>query len=229
MTSSDKQMNRRTFIKKSAMLGAGISLAGAALSRVSWQSTESMMLEIICDSPDQALHNLNKLAASLPVRQNIQVQQLRCTGMHTGDIVFTSNNQLIDYRTSKTAFAGELAGLARKLDLPRKIQDPVLLQLSASNGNFSPDRFDVFIQGKLVERLDLSTTEDNIIFESQNGVAHVEVKDGTARIVEASCRHKTCMKLGAISKAGQSLTCIPNEIRISLSGKRVDDVDAIVA
>jgi hypothetical protein len=47
------------------------------------------------------------------------------------------------------------------------------------------------------------------------------------KIVSASCKHKTCMKLGAISRPGQSLVCIPNRLRVVIEGGNDFGVDGI--
>ncbi|MBI5323675.1 MAG: NusG domain II-containing protein, partial [Ignavibacteriae bacterium] len=43
----------------------------------------------------------------------------------------------------------------------------------------------------------------------------------------SSCKHKNCIHTGAISKAGQSIICIPNNIRIALDGNYLNNVDSI--
>lgn len=55
--------------------------------------------------------------------------------------------------------------------------------------------------------------------------ATVIVEDGTVRVENSDCRDKTCEKFGKISNAGESIICIPNRLRIRISGK--SEVDAV--
>ncbi len=51
------------------------------------------------------------------------------------------------------------------------------------------------------------------------------IKDGYAYIVEANCKDHICIKQGKINKKGQTITCLPNKITVSI--KSDDDIDII--
>ena len=51
------------------------------------------------------------------------------------------------------------------------------------------------------------------------------VEKGTIRVVDVDCPDKICQARGAISKAGQTIVCVPNRIVIKIAGK--SEVEAI--
>lgn len=54
---------------------------------------------------------------------------------------------------------------------------------------------------------------------SERGENTVEISPGGARILDASCPDKLCMRTGVIKKAGESIVCLPNRLVISILGK----------
>jgi len=51
---------------------------------------------------------------------------------------------------------------------------------------------------------------------SANGVNHVYISDGTARITHADCPDHLCVRAGAISRTWHHLACLPNQVAVSL-------------
>jgi hypothetical protein len=58
-----------------------------------------------------------------------------------------------------------------------------------------------------------------------NGVT-VSIEDGRARVLSSDCRDQTCVKMGAIDLAGESIVCLPNRVSVVLSGE--DALDAVL-
>jgi hypothetical protein len=57
----------------------------------------------------------------------------------------------------------------------------------------------------------------------------VEIRGKTAFIEDSPCPNKTCIAMGAISKAGQWVACLPNRVFVRIEGGRKDaGVDATV-
>lgn len=56
--------------------------------------------------------------------------------------------------------------------------------------------------------------------------ATVKIKDGSISITESDCPDKVCVNTGEISKQGESIVCVPNEIVITIGGER--EVDVVV-
>lgn len=47
----------------------------------------------------------------------------------------------------------------------------------------------------------------------------VRIEDGYVWVEDADCADKTCERTGKISRAGQSIVCLPNGIVVTISGK----------
>ena len=57
----------------------------------------------------------------------------------------------------------------------------------------------------------------------------VEISGKTVRIIDSPCPNKTCIAAGAISKPGQWVACLPNQVFVSVEGRRANDgIDASV-
>jgi hypothetical protein len=55
----------------------------------------------------------------------------------------------------------------------------------------------------------------------------VEIRGKSVRIVASPCPNKTCIAAGAIERPGQWLACLPNQVFVSIEGRRADGgVDA---
>lgn len=53
------------------------------------------------------------------------------------------------------------------------------------------------------------------------------IKDGKADITEADCPDKVCVKQKPISKAGESLVCLPNKIIITVVEGEENELDGV--
>lgn len=62
-----------------------------------------------------------------------------------------------------------------------------------------------------------SLAEDQIIeVDGKKDKTKIEIKDGAARILFSPCPNKTCMARPAISKRGEWLACLPNEVLLEI-------------
>ena len=84
-----------------------------------------------------------------------------------------------------------------------------------TDGNF-------FILSSPEIEAEYSLFEDRTI---ELGYASVIVEDGTVRIENSTCGDKICERTGAISKAGESIICVPNRISIVVWGET--EVDSV--
>ena len=50
----------------------------------------------------------------------------------------------------------------------------------------------------------------------QGGQNHLVIQDGCARIEEADCPDKLCVKQGTVSESGESLVCLPNRVVVAV-------------
>jgi hypothetical protein len=53
--------------------------------------------------------------------------------------------------------------------------------------------------------------------DGKDGAVTIEVKNGTAAIMESPCQRKLCVQQGYISRVGQSVVCLPEGIKLEIS------------
>ena len=56
------------------------------------------------------------------------------------------------------------------------------------------------------------------IYELNGGTNILHIKDGEAWLEDADCPDKLCVKQGKISANGETITCLPNRITITVYG-----------
>ncbi len=76
--------------------------------------------------------------------------------------------------------------------------------------------------GKLISRVKLS---DDGEIELSGCV--LEVSDGKIRMKQSDCPDKVCVKTGEISRAGESIVCVPNKVSVEISGSDGNGADVI--
>ena len=73
----------------------------------------------------------------------------------------------------------------------------------------------VRVDGREVARYNL---DQNGTYELNGGTNILVIEDGAARITEADCPDRLCVRQGWISKAGQAITCLPNRLTVTVYG-----------
>ena len=76
----------------------------------------------------------------------------------------------------------------------------------------------ISVDGETVERCALSTYEGGT-YESRGYTLTVEVADGAVYVASSDCPNQDCVHSGAISRAGQSIVCLPEQVVVTLEGK----------
>ena len=100
----------------------------------------------------------------------------------------------------------------------------VLLFLAAAlKDNGKENVIEIKIDGVVKGRYALS--EDREL--NLNGTSRLVIKDGKADITEADCPDKVCVKQKPISKAGESLVCLPNKIIITVVEGEENELDGV--
>ena len=56
----------------------------------------------------------------------------------------------------------------------------------------------------------------------------LEIRDGQASVVDANCGDHTCVRTGAVSRAGQRIICLPHRLEIRVMGGADSGVDITV-
>lgn len=63
--------------------------------------------------------------------------------------------------------------------------------------------------------------------EGPLGISVVEIRGGVVRMISSPCPDETCVAVGSISRPGEWIACLPNQVFIYVEGNRSgDDVDA---
>lgn len=83
----------------------------------------------------------------------------------------------------------------------------------------------VSVKGEEIHRLSLSQVQ-NIPFAGAIDTVRV-LTDGThIWLKDSPCPYKICEKMGKISRAGEMIVCVPNQIVVRILPQNTDDLDA---
>ncbi|MCL1873213.1 MAG: NusG domain II-containing protein [Clostridiales bacterium] len=94
--------------------------------------------------------------------------------------------------------------------------------LQVGEGRVSPQTAEIYYQGQFYQKIPLG--KDQLIPIGNN---LLEIKNGQAVMIAADCPDKVCLKTGPISRQGQLICCLPNQILVRLSGGQEEGLDAI--
>lgn len=226
-------MKRRDFLRKSSLIVAGAACAGMGglRPRPAWAgitTPNDFCLDIVTDQPGYAIPRIEQMIRHSALRhRTITFEEYQLPGRHMGDIAFVRSHRLIDFRNAPDAFSRQLTDLAKALSLPRRTDTPMLLRFYTEDEAAVPHYVNILRGNVLLERLPLAEARAAHRIEGAKASVTLVIKDRSVRIVAATCKHKTCMKLGAISRPGQSLVCIPAQISVALEGRDGFGVDSI--
>jgi|SRR5690554_3637877 len=76
----------------------------------------------------------------------------------------------------------------------------------------------VEIDGEVAAQFPIYEDQAEIRFETSNGYNILEIADGRARIAEADCPDKLCVKTGWRQQVGQLIVCLPNRLIVRIVG-----------
>lgn len=104
----------------------------------------------------------------------------------------------------------------------------VLLSLGAVILSRTGAAVQVRVSGRIVATYPLSEDREEEIAGADGGVNLLVIRDGGARIEEASCPDKLCVGMGVIRRAGQSIICLPNQVVVEIvDSSGLPDTDAV--
>lgn len=83
----------------------------------------------------------------------------------------------------------------------------------------------VRVDGIETERHALSV---NGVFPLNGGSNTLVIENGEAWLSEANCPDLLCVKMGKIRYSGQTITCLPNRLTVTVEGGESDGVDLVV-
>ena len=226
-------MNRRRLIRNCSLVAGG--LAAAKTMRLWPQplfaapaAMSQFSLNVLTSDPDRAVPVVESLitGSNLPAGR-LRVTESTLAGCHIGDLVFIRNNRLVDFWQGADEFSLRLRELARSLGFPKTLTNPVLLEFRSGWKSSPAQTLNVFHKNIRIEQLALDVDQSAYKVMGSKGNVKFCVHDRTVKIIEAACRHQTCKQMGAIARPGQSLVCLPNELRLTIEGKNQQGLDGI--
>lgn len=223
-------MKRRQFLTNASTLLLGSLTLPKILSANNFPLTQTgnapFSLNLVTDQPDKAIGLVDKFFKNSKSNYGkISFEEIQLTGNHVSDIAFVKNGKLVDFRKETNFFTKELGKISKQLELPKKVTNPKLIKFY--NQSPKPEFANVFSTGILVDRLALKEDFNSKVIKNSKGEIEFSIQNGKAKITEATCKHKTCLSMGKINKAGESLVCIPNQITIALEGTKNGLTDSV--
>ena len=92
-------------------------------------------------------------------------------------------------------------------------------------GRGEGDSVRISVDGRAEYSIPLAQSGDYSI----NGGSNIlRIEGGKARIIDADCPDKLCVKSGEVSKTGESIICLPNRVMISIESEMEGEVDFIL-
>lgn len=83
---------------------------------------------------------------------------------------------------------------------------------------------EVTVDGKIVGEYPLAI---NGVYELNGGTNVLTVKDGVAYMTYSNCPDHTCENTGKVRYVGETITCLPNLLTITVRGDSDDGVDFV--
>lgn len=85
------------------------------------------------------------------------------------------------------------------------------------------DRISITVNGD--ETLYSLETDRVIPLDSENGHNQVVIKDHTVYMESANCPDQICVRHKAVSKNGETIICLPNQVFIEVESSKEKDID----
>ena len=87
---------------------------------------------------------------------------------------------------------------------------------------------EVYFDGKVVDKINLSAKEEKEIITGQNNKTVIIAKDGEIYFSSSCCEDEICVKSGKLNKNGDFASCLPEKVVVKVVGEKDENIDAIV-
>jgi hypothetical protein len=91
--------------------------------------------------------------------------------------------------------------------------------LAETIGGLREPRWQITVDGKVMREGTVSkSSKDELLIPVKNGTAHIVFDQGRIYMPEDNdiCTKKICSLMGAITKPGESITCLPNKLVVRI-------------
>jgi hypothetical protein len=232
-------MKRRDFLKYSSLVvpaAAAMGTIGTFTNKILAADKSHLFsgkngvfsLSVITDQPSRSIHLIEQAIRNSGFGNNdLEFSEYRLEGRHIGDIAYVNSNKLIDYHKGTDEFSDLLKESANSLSLPKSLDNPVLLRFASQQALTLPGFVNIFRGDTIIKQMPLDKDIDHYRVEGLKGHVDLSIKNKSVKIISSTCRHKTCMTMAPISKPGDNLICIPNQINVAIAGKNLHGIDSI--
>ena len=88
---------------------------------------------------------------------------------------------------------------------------------------------EVFSDGNLIRRIDLSAVTDEFTVDYNGRSNTVAVKHGSISVVAADCPDRICVHTGEIRDGSTPIVCLPNKLMIKIVGTADENIPDTVS
>lgn len=82
---------------------------------------------------------------------------------------------------------------------------------------------EIEVSGSVVQTLDLLKNEGQTLsVAGKNGYSIIQVGKNKIKMVDSTCKDKICVHTGWISRPGQQIVCLPNQVVIRFKTKQAE-------
>lgn len=98
-----------------------------------------------------------------------------------------------------------------------------------SNHKYANKYVEISLKGKLYQKVLIKNNsfKKTIEVKSDLGKNVIQIENGGARMLEADCHDKICIKEGFKNKVGQTIVCLPNKVVVEIKGENGAETDEV--
>jgi hypothetical protein len=97
------------------------------------------------------------------------------------------------------------------------------------NHKYAVKYVEIYENGKLYQKILIKDNafKKTIKVTNKFGTNIVQIENGGARMLDADCPDKICIKEGFIDKNGQTIVCLPNRFVVEIKGEDKAETDEV--